>query len=77
MGGKDEKTTKRDLLRMPDAERNQLIKQVREKLRAKLVEARLWQSFLEAENLTINGQTICSEDITLKGFTIGNLSKSA
>jgi hypothetical protein len=63
MGAKDKKTVKRDLLRMPAAERNQLIKQVREKFREQLVEGRLWHSFLEAENLTINGQTICSEDI--------------
>lgn len=75
MGTKIKKTIRRNLLAMSKAERNQLIKEVREKPREKLVEARLWQSFLEAENLTINGQIICSEDSSLNGFTIGDLSK--
>jgi hypothetical protein len=65
MGAKNKKTIKRNLLKMHIAERNQLIKQVREKLRQNLAEARLWQSLLEAENLTINGQTIYSDDTTL------------
>ena len=75
MGVRNRKTVKRDLLGMPSKERTQLIREVREKLREKVVEAKLWQSFLEAENLTINGQAICSEDIGLKGFSLSDLSK--
>jgi hypothetical protein len=70
------KTVKSNLLKMPNAERNQLVKKVREKLRGKLAEARLWQSFIEAENLTINGETIYSEGIRLKGLTIDDLTRS-
>ena len=57
-----EKLKKLDLLEMPNPERIKLIKEVREKLRQKVAEAKLWQSLFEAENLTINGNIVCRED---------------
>ena len=63
MGTKNkEKLKKLDLLEMPNPERIKLIKEVREKLRQKVAEAKLWQSLFEAENLTINGNIVCRED---------------
>ena len=63
MGTKNKKKLKKlDLLEMPNPERTRLIKEVREKLRQKMAEAKLWQSLLEAENLTINGNIVCRED---------------
>jgi hypothetical protein len=56
------KLKKLDLLEMPNPERIKLIKEVREKLRQKMAEAKLWQSLFEAENLTINGNIVCRED---------------
>ena len=63
MGTKNKKKLKKlDLLEMPNPERIKLIKEVREKLRQKMAEAKLWQSLFEAENLTINGNIVCRED---------------
>jgi hypothetical protein len=52
------KKEKLDLLEMSNPERMRLIKEVREKLRQKAMEAKLWQRLLEAENLTINGNIV-------------------
>jgi hypothetical protein len=54
-----------------------VIQKVKENLRQKSVEAKLWQSFIEAENLTINGETISCEGIDLKGLSLNELIKSA
>jgi hypothetical protein len=75
MGIRYKKAKKCDLLEMRSAERIQLIKKARERLRENVVEAKLWQSFVEAENFTINGRTICSGDIDLKGLCLSDLSR--
>jgi len=62
------KTQKLDLLEMPNPERSQLINEVREKLRKKVVEAKLWQLLLDVENLTINGNIVYREDLQISGF---------
>ena len=73
MGTKNKKKLKKlDLLEMSNPQRIQLIKEVREKLRQKTVEAKLWQRLLEAENLTINGNTVYRENEELSGFYIRN-----
>lgn len=66
MGGRNKK--KIDLLEMSNSERIQLIKEVKEKLRQKVAEAKLWQSLMETENLMVNGNTIYKENVTLTGF---------
>jgi len=69
MGIKNKKKLKKlDLLEMPNPERIKLIKEVREKLRQKMAEAKLWHSLLEAENLTINGNIVCREDEQINRF---------
>jgi len=71
MGIKNKKKLKKlDLLEMPNPERIELIKEVREKLRQKMAEAKLWKSFIEAENLTINGKAIIQEQDSLTGFCL-------
>jgi hypothetical protein len=71
MGARNKKKLKRlNLLEMPNHERIQLIKEVREKLRQKTVEAKLWQSLLEAESLTINGDVVYKSNQPLHGFTL-------
>jgi hypothetical protein len=71
MGARNKKKLKRlNLLEMPNHERSQLIKEVREKLRQKTVEAKLWQSLLEAESLTINGDVVYKSNQPLHGFTL-------
>jgi hypothetical protein len=67
-----EKLKKLDLLEMPNPERTKLIKEVREKLRQKILEAKQWQRLLEAENLTINGNIVYEENQQLSGFYLRN-----
>ncbi len=71
MGARSKKKLKRlNLLEMSNHERNELIKEVREKLRQKTVEAKLWQSLLETENLTINGNVVYKSNQPLHGLTL-------
>jgi len=73
MGTKNKKKMKKlDLLEMPNPERMRLMKEVRERLRQKIMEAKIWQRLLEAENLTINGNTVYKENEELSGFYIKN-----
>jgi hypothetical protein len=62
------KIKKVDLLEMKSPERMQLIEELREKLQLKIAEAKLWQSLLEVENLTINGNTVYRGCEPLNGF---------
>ena len=56
MNLRSRKTPKKiDLLEVPDAKKVQLIKEVRETLQEKVIEAKLWKSLVEVENLKING----------------------
>jgi len=68
MNTKNKKNKKLDLLEMSNPERMKLIKEVKEKLQQKMAEAKLWQSLLNAENLTINGNTVCKEDAQFSRF---------
>jgi hypothetical protein len=71
------KNRKIDLLEMPTTERIKLIRKVKENLRQKAVEAKLWQSFMQADNLNINGKQIQMEDLPLKGLSIDDILKNA
>jgi len=64
--GKNHK--KLDLLEMPKSERTKLINEVREKLRQRIAETKLWQSLLEIESISINGNTIYRENEPLSGL---------
>jgi len=71
MGARNKKKLKKlDLLEMSNPQRIQLIKEVREKLRQKMAEAKLWQSLFEAENVTINGKAIFQDQDPLTGFCL-------
>jgi len=54
---------------MHELERIQLIKEIREKLRQKIAEAKLLQSLLEVESLTVNGNIVYKGDERLSGFS--------
>lgn len=71
MNLRSRKTPKKiDLLEVPDAKKTQLIKEVRETLKEKMIEAKLWQSLMEIENLKINGDMICTPDGPLSGLAL-------
>jgi len=71
MGIKGKKRPKKtNLLEMPDPERIKLIKEVREKLQQRITEAKLWQSLLEIESLTINGNMVYKGNEQLNGFCL-------
>jgi len=74
MGASNKKKLKKlDLLEMSNPQRIQLIKEVREKLRQKTVEAKLWQSLLEVENLAVNGKIVYNEKQQLSGFCLESM----
>jgi hypothetical protein len=71
MGAKNKKNSKTiDLMKMSNSERVVLIKGVKEKLREKAIEAKLWQSLLEAENVIINGKEIVQDQTSLKSICL-------
>lgn len=67
---KHNKNKKIDLLTLQNSERIQMIKEVKEKLRTTILEAKLWRSLLEADDVTINGNPIYRENEQLSGFSI-------
>jgi len=71
---KNLKPKKVDLLELSDSKKAHLLKEAKEKLRQKLVEAKFWQSLAETERVTINGYKIDFENGGLKGLTCGELA---
>ena len=69
---KRNKPRKVDLLEMPDCERIKLIRAVKESLRQKAAEAKLWKSFLETDDMTINGEHVHSLEEPLTAITLKN-----
>jgi hypothetical protein len=69
------KCKKLDLLAMTDPEKIKLINEIKENLRRKVVEAKLWQSLVASENLTINGEAVHFGETQLKGLSISDLLK--
>ncbi|MGC8895342.1 MAG: hypothetical protein ACP5LB_01045 [Candidatus Bathyarchaeia archaeon] len=68
---KNKKSQKKiNLLNMSDIEKGKVLRELRQNLRQKIIEAKLWQSFINAENITINGETIQWKNIDLKGLTL-------
>ena len=64
-----------DLLELSDSEKTHLLKEAKENLKQKLVEAKFWQSLAETERITINGQKVDFEEGALKGFTYEELGR--
>lgn len=74
MGIKNERKLKKlDLLEMPDPDWIKLIKEVREKLRQTVMEAKLWRSLFEVENLAVNGKIVYNEKQQLSGFCLESM----
>ncbi|MGQ9545439.1 MAG: hypothetical protein ACUVQX_06605, partial [Candidatus Bathycorpusculaceae bacterium] len=65
MNSKNKNSKKIDISKMPKNERIKLLREVKEKLREKIIEAKLWQSLVEAETVTINGKTVFLEQESL------------
>ncbi|MDH7477586.1 MAG: hypothetical protein QHH17_04300 [Candidatus Bathyarchaeota archaeon] len=55
---------------MSKNEKAKLLREVKQQLREKIIEAKLWQSLVEAEMVTINGNTIFLEQEALKGLQL-------
>lgn len=74
MVGKNKKSHRKiNLMDMTDSEKIKAIRELKQSLRQKIFEAKLWQSFLNMENVVINGETIQWKNIDLKGFTIDEI----
>jgi hypothetical protein len=59
-----------DLTEMPDSKKIEVIHDLRQSLRQKIAEEKLWQCLLNMENVVINGEIIQWKDVELKGLTI-------
>jgi hypothetical protein len=57
-----------NLLEMSDAEKTLVLKQIKEKLRNQVAEAKLWQSLLNAENIMVNGKTVYNDAQRVNAF---------
>ncbi|MDI6806149.1 MAG: hypothetical protein QMD20_05765 [Candidatus Bathyarchaeia archaeon] len=64
------KQKKLDLLELAVGERIKMINCIKEKLREKILEEKLWNSLLEMENVTLNGKQIFQETNQLTGFCL-------
>jgi tRNA 2-selenouridine synthase SelU len=68
---KNKKSQKKiNLLKMSDIEKTKVLRELRQNLRQKIIEAKLWQSLVNTENIIINGETIQWKNIGLKGLTL-------
>jgi len=63
---------KKNLLELAAPERAKLMKQASEQMRQMVIEAKLWQSFLDVDNLAINGNTIYDSAQQLNGLHLDN-----
>lgn len=68
MRARNKKSKRFDLLEISNNERNQLIKEIREKLQHKTSKAKLWQSLLAVENLIINRNIVYKNDQPLNNL---------
>jgi Mg2+/Co2+ transporter CorB len=57
-----------DLLKMQDHERTQILREAKEQMRQKIAEAKMLQSLLDVESLTVNGNIVYRGDQQLNGF---------
>jgi len=70
------KPKKIDLLKMSDEEKLRMIREIKQNLRLRAAEAKLWQSLIEADSLTVNGQQIICEGNRLIGLSPSGSLKS-
>jgi len=70
---KPKKVEKVDVLKLSKSKKAHLLKEAKDNLRQKLVEAKFWQSLAETERVTINGYKIDFENGDLKGLTYDEL----
>ncbi|MEM3700480.1 MAG: hypothetical protein QXL57_06410 [Candidatus Bathyarchaeia archaeon] len=62
-----------NLLNMSDLEKIKVIRELKQSLRQKIIEAKLWQSFVNTESITINGETIQWKNIDFKGINLNEI----
>jgi hypothetical protein len=65
---KNKKEKKVDLLQMTNVERAKFIREVRKALQDSLVERKLWNSLLSAENIEVNGNIVYNGNAQLNGL---------
>ncbi len=63
------------MLELSDSKKARLLKEAKENLRQKLVEAKFWRSLAEIERVIINGYKIDFANGDFKGVTYGELAE--
>ena len=72
MVARNKKRKKIDLSNIPDSEKPKVLKEIKQKLREKILQEKLLCSLLKVETLTINENVICQANEPLKGFTFSS-----
>jgi len=67
------KYKKINLLEVPEVERSKILREVKEKLREKIIEEKLMRFLMESELLLINGEIVYRSNDPLMGFTLNEL----
>jgi hypothetical protein len=70
------KAKKINLLDISDEEKLRMIGKIKQNLRLRTAESKLWQSLLEVDNLTVNGQKVICEEDQLTGLSPSQLLKN-
>jgi len=71
---KTPKPKKVDVLKLSKSEKAHFLKEVKDNLRQKVVEAKFWRSLAGIKRVTINGYKIDFENGDLKGLTCDGLT---
>lgn len=58
----NKKSGKLAWLQMPESTRLKLVKQIKEKLQQRILEAKVWRELLQVDDLTINGTVVWKEN---------------
>lgn len=66
--GEKKKTKKIDLEKLPSSEKAKIIRELKQSLRQTIIEAKLWNAFLQCETVTINGQAVSLSEDSLSGL---------
>jgi len=61
MAKKKGKKKKLNLLEFSDAEKIKMLREIRENLQEKIIEAKIWKSLIESDSVIINGKVVFNE----------------
>lgn len=67
------RSKKNNVLELSEPDKIRLMSKAREELKETRVEAKLWRMLLNADNLTVNGNIVCSENSQLSSLSLQDI----